>query len=149
MNSIAEYNKNLSFLKRFYAYHSMENTNPNHTYARFNCKRVTLYVKDDTRKTTIKYISLATNLLFGSAILASHSTLTLAGKLVGKTVLGQFLFLNLDAAAFCIFSYFYFLVFVGNFFHKFNFLHEPYVYNLIYVGIGIFVCNNFLITFLW
>ena len=47
-NSIAEYNKNLLFFERFYPY--LEKTNSNHTYARFKCKRITMYLNDGTRR---------------------------------------------------------------------------------------------------
>ena len=49
-NSIAKYDKNPSFFKRFYAHNSMEKANSNDTYACFNCKRVTMYFNNGRRK---------------------------------------------------------------------------------------------------
>ena len=57
-NSIANYNKNLSFFKRFYAnvFNSMEKANSNDTYVRSNCKRVTMYFNRRTRLKRIRHV---------------------------------------------------------------------------------------------
>ena len=54
-NSISEYNKNLSFIKSFYAHHSMEKHNSNDNCVRFNCKRITVHFNNEAWKNRYRW----------------------------------------------------------------------------------------------
>ena len=118
-NSIAEHNKNLPFLDRFYAY--LEKTNSNHTYARFNCKRITMYLNDGTRRNgyvfwmeviaanVVFYYSMTSEYAFQTLLtlflmilfnLLDLKTIYFRGRLFRKAVVGIGLFIGIPISGF-------------------------------------------------
>ena len=126
-NSMDKHNNNQSFFNRLRAYYSMEKTNSNDNYARFNCIRVTMYSNNGTME---KFLFLLMEILMVLVTVALiihvfHKYLTISKSVLVNMILTLLIFYYNYCSYFYFFSVTMFILISAN--DLYNTLHLYFI----------------------